>query len=438
MTETVRRLRKHRLFYGWIIVFACFLITFAGLGLINSMSGALLKPICSSLGLGRGEFALHRTIATLIGALCLPVYSKAMKRLGLRTVLLLCSSAVAILTFTYSYATNIWHFYLIAILNGAFACGPSFMTAGFLINNWFEDKRGFALGVAFAGAGIGSAAFIPIVSALAETGSWRFVYKFVAVAVFAVLIPTVLFLIRERPADMGLLPYRRRNKTISETAAAGPKAESSLREIVRQPIFWLLTVSFFLLAIISGGPNFNAVPYLTDIGYPTTFASLVMSALMLTHMLGNIFLGSFFDRFGMLTGVILLSLCCIVFPLFALNARAPACVWLFALFYGPASAGFIVPAALFTSYYFGGKSFASIFAAINMAAQIGIALSGPSMAVVFDAFGSYYWSWIMLFVLGILLSAGLTVPYLLKRHAEKNYGLSGESVTEPKKEGATS
>jgi len=404
-----------KVFYGWYIVLAGFLIAFAGLGVINSMAGVLLVPICDDLGFSRGEFTFHRTILVLVGSCFMPLYGKLYQNIGVKNVLIASSIAVAIVTIAYSFSTNIWHFYILALANGIFISGPSFMTVGYLINNWFEDKRGFATGIAFAGSGFGAAVFIPIVSRISELTDWRDVYRFCGIVVLAILVPTILFLVKERPEDMGLKPYESKTKSSNtRKRIEDAKIELSFSQALRTPIFWMLIIAFFLLSIMAGGPNFNAVPYLTDIGYTAAFAAMVMSVLMLAHTLGNMTLGGFFDRFGMLTGSLFLGLCCIIFPILALNAGVPVFVWLFALFYGPASSGF-VPVALFTTVYFGRKDFAAIFSIFNTAAMVGTALSGPSMAFIYDATGSYFWSWIMLVGFGLIITICLVCSYAFNR-----------------------
>jgi len=406
---------NRKIFYGWFIVLAGFLIAFAGLGVVNSMSGVLLVPITDDLGFYRAEFTLHRTIMVLAGACFVPFYGRLYERFGVKKILLASSAAVAIITFAYSFATNIWHFYLLALLNGAFISGPSFMTIGYIVNNWFEDKKGLAMGVAFAGAGFGSAALIPVASHIAEIADWRVVYRFSGIVILAIMIPVTLFLLKERPQDVGAQPYRNKEKSDKKKQTETSKVEILFNQAVKMPIFWLLMLSFFLLSIMAGGPNFNAVPYLTDIGYSAAFAAMVMSVLMITHTLGNMSLGGFFDRFGMLTGSIFLGLCCIIFPILALNAEIPIFIWLFALFYGPASSGFSVPVAIFVTTYFGRKDFAVIFSLFNTAGMVGTALSGPSMAVIYDITGSYFWGWIMLLVFGLVITVCLVISYFMNR-----------------------
>jgi len=408
-------LKKQKVFYGWYIVLAGFIITFAAMGVVNSMSGPLLVPICDDLGFSRGEFTFHRTIFFLTGAAFMPLFGRLYKQVGVKKVLLVSSIFVAIFTFAYSFSTNIWHFYLIAFFNGVFVSGPGFMTVGYLINNWFADRRGFATGIAFAGAGFGTAAFIPIASYITEVFDWRVVYRFSGIVILTILLPTIIFLIKDHPQDKGLAPYTDKLKTDKPEATETLSIDVLFKQAIKKPIFWLLLFAFFLLSIMAGGPNFNAVPYLTDIGYSAAFAAVIMSALMLAHTLGNMTLGGFFDRFGMLIGSVFLGICCIVFPILALNASNPVFVWVMPLFYGPASSGFSVPVALFVTTYFGRKDFAAIFAVFNMAGQTGTALSGPSMAVIYDITGSYFWGWIMLLGFGIIITVCLISSHYINR-----------------------
>jgi len=413
--------KKQKFFYGWVIVFVGFIITFIGLGSIGPVAGVLIVPICEELGFSRAEFTFHRTIFTLVGALLLPLYGKLFHRIGIKKVLIISTVSIAVLTFSYSFATNIWHFYLIAFLNGLFVSGPNLMTVGYLINNWFQDKRGLATGITFAGGGAGGAFFIPIVARIVEFYGWRMAYRFTGIVLIAVLLPIIILLLKDRPEDMGLEPYTDKNKTDKKKNEIVSKNELCLNQAIKTPTFWMLLLAFFLLTILGGGAHTNTVPYLIDIGFYAIFAATVLSTLSLMHTVGNLALGSIFDRFGVLIGGIFLGLCCIVFPIMALNAGVPGFVWLFALFFGPASAGF-VPITFFVIAYFGRKDFAIIYSIFNMAGQVSLAVSGPSMALVYDLTGSYHWAWIMLMVFGVVIMACFVGSHFINRRQKAGLG----------------
>ncbi len=65
---------------------------------------------------------------------------------------------------------------MLAFINGIFFNAVSFMVIGILVSYWFEDKRGFAIGLAYSGSGLGGAIMVPVVSRVIELVNWRFAY----------------------------------------------------------------------------------------------------------------------------------------------------------------------------------------------------------------------------------------------------------------------
>ena len=71
--------------------------------------------------------------------------------------------------------------------------------------NWFIRKRGFAIGIAFAGVGIGSMTLLPWVQHMIEQTGWRTACTAMGLMILIVLAPINL-LLRKRPEDIGLQP----------------------------------------------------------------------------------------------------------------------------------------------------------------------------------------------------------------------------------------
>ena len=70
----------------------------------------------------------------------------------------------------------------------------------------FQTRRGLVMGLLSASTATGSLVFLPGMAALAESGGWRPVVITVSLAA-AALIPLVVFLMPERPSDIGQAPY---------------------------------------------------------------------------------------------------------------------------------------------------------------------------------------------------------------------------------------
>ena len=51
-----------RVFYGWFIVAACFLIMSVSIGILNNATGVYVKPVCEDMGFSRQQMALNNTL----------------------------------------------------------------------------------------------------------------------------------------------------------------------------------------------------------------------------------------------------------------------------------------------------------------------------------------------------------------------------------------
>src|SRR4029077_19745596 len=99
-------------------------------------------------------------------------------------------------------------FYIAGALLG-FGYGMSIaLVPPVLINAWFIARRGLVLGIVLAGTGVGGLIWASIGPRLAQSSvGWAGVVWSMAVAMAACMIAPALFLIRNKPADVGRVPY---------------------------------------------------------------------------------------------------------------------------------------------------------------------------------------------------------------------------------------
>jgi len=270
-------MEKHRAFYGWRIVAASTFVLAIALGMFKANS-VFVKPVCDSLGFGRSEFTLHRTIITLTSAFIVPVYGKAVQRFGVRKVLIIGGSMLSLVTIGYSFANQLWHFYLLAFVYGMFHNAVHFMVIGVLISSWFQDRREFAIGLAYSGSGLGGAIMIPVIGRAIELVSWRFAYRFMGVLALATLVPITLFFIKDKPEEAGVTRYTSaKEETREEKRTEESAFDLSLSESFQTSRFWLLSAAFFLISGFAAATSTHSAPYLSDIGYPAAVVSAVIS-----------------------------------------------------------------------------------------------------------------------------------------------------------------
>ena len=386
-----------------------------------STNSLFVIPVCESLGVSRGQFTFHRTIITLTAAAIMPFYGRLLVRFGVKRTILFGSIAICGVIFSYSFANQLWHFYFLAFINGVFGVTINFMAIGVLVNEWFEDKKGLAMGIAYSGSGLGGAIMIPIISKVMERTDWRFAYQFMGVLGILILLPVIIFVLKDNPEKIGLKPYTLPSKgkrIIRENEKA--KANLSLKEATRTHQFWLLVIAFFLISAFASATNTHSAPYFIDIGYPVGIVAIIIAVFMIFLTVGKIILGLMYDRFGTLAGNVFIVICCLIFPIAALLSHNPAFPWIYAVAIGLASCGFSIPVPILIAKYFGKKEYPMIFSLFTMIIIIGSSISVPLMGAVYDVRGSYRWAWIGLFICSVIIAVciiGAEIIKPKKRHS---------------------
>jgi len=388
------------------------------MGIYVSTNSIFVKPVCDDLGFSRGQFTLYRTIITLVSTPLMPIYGRKIRSIGLKKLILISAIGCGLISISYSFSTQLWHFYVLAAFNGILVNGTSFMVIGTLVSGWFHDKKGFATGLAYCGSGLGAAIMVPLLGQVIEHTDWRWGYRTIGIVGMAILVPTVLLLVKESPERMGLEPYRSdKGGQASAAAQTGQDASIGLtmKEALKSPVFWLLAIAFFCISMCAASTNTHTAPYLSDLGYSTGFAASVVSLFMLVLTVGKIVLGYIFDRLGALWGSLFVGICCIGFPILALLAHIPAMPWIYAIVVGMASCGFSVPVNVLITNYFGNKDFTAIFSIFSMVTMAGAAISLPVIGVIYDVTGSYHWAWIMLLITGCIVALCLVAANIMGR-----------------------
>ncbi len=75
-----------------------------------------------------------------------------------------------------------------------------------VVSNWFDRRRGLALGLAMAGIGTGAIVMPPVAQRLISVLGWRLGYATLSVLGLVVAIPMVTLFLKDSPKEKGLLP----------------------------------------------------------------------------------------------------------------------------------------------------------------------------------------------------------------------------------------
>lgn len=380
--------RQSRLFYGWYVVFACFLIMGVSVGLVNNSSGVYIKPVCADMGFSRKAMAFNNTLIAASSMLVAVFAGKIYARFDVKQVMRFGGVALGLGYMSYSLAQNLPMFYLSSLACGFSQALLTTVSISMLIANWFHASRGAALGAASMGSGIGGMICNPLAAWLIEQAGWRQTYLLLGTAALIIVAPACFFIVRARPQDMGLQPYGEAPAPKEDPCPAeqpGLTAQAARRTWQ----FWALAACNTVNSLCAVSLVQNSAPHLSDVGLSAMAASAVASAMMASLAAGKFFLGWLFDHWGVRRASFFANLCMIMGLIGMVLAPFRPALAMIVLGAGLGGAFGAVATTLLTDRLFGPREFAAILGSVSAVSGAG-AMAGPIVInSVYDSLGSY-------------------------------------------------
>ena len=97
--------------------------------------------------------------------------------------------------------------FLWGIVNGLATGAIAIPLAAIIANRWFVERRGLVTGVLTASSATGQLIFLPVLAAIVTHWGWRYASLTVSLVALGVVLPLVALFMRDRPADIGLMPF---------------------------------------------------------------------------------------------------------------------------------------------------------------------------------------------------------------------------------------
>jgi MFS family permease len=396
-------------FYGWIIIAATFVTMAIGVNARTAFS-LFFPPIIGEFGWDRGVTAGAFSFGFVVSAAASPLIGRLMDRLGPRSVMELGVALMANGLLLAPLTTQPWHLYLtIGVLVGGGSVCLGYAGQSLYLTNWFNRRRGLAMGLAFAGVGVGSVTLLPWVQVMIDGDGWRTACTAMGLLVLLVLAPINL-LLRKRPEDMGLRP----DGDAAPTASA-PKPISNvvdpewantdwtLARALATARFWWLAIGYFGGLYVWYAVQVHQTKYLLDIGFSPAVAVWSLGAVSLLGIPGQIFLGHLSDRIGRewiwSTSCAGFAICFAALIVLA-DFHALALVYVMVFAQGALGYGLTSIMGAVVVEIFQGKHYGSIFGSIMVAALAGGAAGPLVTGVLHDFTGSYT----LAFAIGIAMS----------------------------------
>ena len=374
----------HKPHYAWFICLGAALSLCVVMGLGVNIFTIYQPEIIALNGFTNAQGSWITTTRSLFILGTLLVVNQLCARLGLRLVMTLGMLLVGLSCFSFGMSTTFPIYCFSAALTGVGYCMGGMVPLSLIISNWFESRRGLALGLASAGSGVVTIFAPGIISALIRSSGLKTAF-FAEGAFILVLCGVNFLLLRDTPAAKDCTPYG------AGSSAGSAASRSPAREgYGKAPILIILLAAFLL-----GGPVGPAFTHLTVLftneGFdPVTVAGMI-SFMGLAISVGKILCGQLNDRLGglwsnyIILGVYLVGL--LLCALAGTGSLSLAYVAITAFSFGISVTG--VSPAVWAKDLAAEQDYASTVRAITTAYTLGMLVFGPIPGMLADRFGSY-------------------------------------------------
>lgn len=368
--------------------------------------GIFVAPLEAEFGWSRADLSWAITITNITIVICSPLVGALVDRLGVRRVLIPSIVLMGLVVASMYWLTaSILHFYAIFLLIPLLGAGTLPLSYSRIVVAWFAKRRGLALGISLAGFGVGAALIPPVGQWLITNFGWREAYLFFAAAIFLVNLPLAVFLLRERPEDMGTTPDGAPLQQ-DDAVAVGQDAGLSGAEAARTRSYWFVFASFLLVGFGVTSILAHLVPMLIGRGVSPTAASYFMGSLGVGLVIGRVLAGYLMDRyFAPYVTALFLSLMLVGILILA-SGTDSILVLIAPLLVGLALGSEISEIAYIVSRYFGPRAFGQIYGSMFAAFQVGSAFGAPAFGLYYDRVGNYIgalWFIAVVVLVGIVL-----------------------------------
>ena len=406
MTDSKRP--RFRLFYGWYIVGACFLISVYCCGVGSLSFTALIEPIVEEFRWSYALVSIAASIRGLESGLLAPVVGFLFDRWGPRKLIFAGATIMGIGLLLLSRTSSLAMFY------GSFILISTAISAGIgvvpmtVVGNWFRKRVSLATGIVVSGVAAGGV-LVPLVTWVIDTYEWRTAMVVFGLGAWAVIFPLAI-IVRHKPEQHGYLPDGEVRKSVDidevQISTQYGDVDFSAKQALKSQAFWHISLGMLCNFIVANATLTHIMPYLSSIGIPRGTSGWVAGALPVMTITGRLGVGWFGDRFDKrrvtAVGMALLTVSLLMYGY--LNVTGTWLLMPFVILYG---AGYGTQAPMSVALlreYFGRARLGTILGLATGVAYIGSLVGAPMAGWVYDAYGSYQVAW---FALACLSVAGM-------------------------------
>ncbi len=374
---------QRQLFYGWVIVAACFTIQWLASVLWMNSYGVYTIKLQQEFGWSMtvlsGAFAMIRLESGLLG----PLQGWMADRFGPRFVLLLGIATFGIGLVLFSFIETVTGFFVAVALIAVGSSLGGWATLTVAIVSWFDKHRSKAIAFTQLGFPIGGLC-VPLIAFGIDFLSWR---------TMAVVSAGILIILALPLAFAVLAPPRQLGAAGDSAGADQIKVEGTSytwKQALATRSFWLISIGHAMSLLSVSSILMHLIPHLTNgLKLDLITASLIFSWMTGMQMVGMLLGGFLGDHFNKR----IVSMICMWFHcaglLSIVYVEGQLGLVMFVLLHG-LSWGIRGPLMVgIRADYFGAASFGTIMGLSSMIVMLGMTAGPLFCGWLYDTHGNY-------------------------------------------------
>ena len=370
----------------WIVIGVLFVSWFMVWGGGANTGPVFFVPVLKTFGWSRTRLSFGYAVAAFSAGAAGPLIGWLVDRFDVRKVMVAGVAMVVCGYLALAHTHAYGQFVLINLGLGLGFVACTAIPASKVVANWFEARRGMAMGVMLSGASIGGAIFTPVMSRVIAGYGWRGAYVVLAVLIAAITIPLLTVFLRSRPdAEAAPASAEREAAPTAPITLAGLE----IKEALVSRSLWLIALAQFITFSLWSGLGQHFVAYLVGIGYTPESSSQMLGLFYLITTGGTVLSGPISDRITARYAFAVTSILSALSMLLLLGSREIAALAAYVAVGGMmcGASGVLMPLLILESL--GMKRYGALMGISGIFGTLGFAAGPVVTGRIFDLTGSY-------------------------------------------------
>ncbi len=403
--------------YKWVILTVCFLMVFIALGFGSSTKSTYLKAICDDLSLERSAFSVNTSIQYIVSAVLNFLFGTIIFKIGARRMIASGFLCYALAFVIQAYATELWHFSVSCVLQGAGNCWTTTSVVAFIVETWFRKNKGTIMGAILAANGFGGAFSELIITPIAFDSSefsvfgltnWRLASLITAI-IFVICGTLIVSFVKNAP----------KNSNTDHIKPVKAAEKVKLTPLLHKSYFYLGGISMFLIGGILQAVYSISKVHILDKQIPTEYVIAVFGVNSVLLALAKMLSGFIFDRLGIRFTFALCGVCAVVsiLSLAFVTEQSPALSWIYCIIGAISFPLQTVMVPLFVSKIFDIDYYTRVLGYYLALVMLGYASGIPIINLCYDIFNSYDGA---IIVFGAIIAVAVVLAFITMHLSEKD------------------